>query len=214
MCRDSNPDSSTGILFPPEMKMSVVVSDSIGPNPSTMSEDKAATLDSIWRAQSGDVDAFEVLYREHAGRIYALCLRLKAGDSGEATELMQDVFIKAWRRLATFRGDCAFSSWLHRLAINTMLENARSDSRRMARVLPMDDTSRLPGAARSSGIDLRMDLEDAIASLPKGARLAFVLHDVEGYQHQEIAEQLSVSVGTVKAQLHRARRLLRERLER
>jgi RNA polymerase sigma-70 factor (ECF subfamily) len=197
-----------------KMKMSVVVSDSIGSNPSTMSEDKPATLDSIRRAQSGDVDAFELLYKEHAGRIYALCLRLKAGDTTDATELMQDVFIKAWRRLATFRGDSAFSSWLHRLAVNTMLENARSEGRRTARVLAMDDTSRLTGGARSSGIELKMDMEDAIASLPKGARLAFVLHDVEGYQHQEIAEQLSVSVGTVKAQLHRARRLLRERLER
>jgi RNA polymerase sigma-70 factor (ECF subfamily) len=196
------------------MKMSVVVSDSIGSNPSTMSEDKLATLDSIQRAQAGDVDAFGLLYKEHAGRIYALCLRLKAGDITDATELMQDVFIKAWRRLATFRGDSAFSSWLHRLAVNTMLENARSDGRRTARVLAMDDTSRLAGAARSSGIELKMDMEDAIASLPKGARLAFVLHDVEGYQHQEIAEQLGVSVGTVKAQLHRARRLMRERLER
>jgi RNA polymerase sigma-70 factor (ECF subfamily) len=196
------------------MKMSVVASDSIGTNPSTMSEDKPATLDSIWRAQAGDVDAFELLYRENSGRIYALCLRLKAGDVADATELMQDVFIKAWRRLATFRGDSAFSSWLHRLTVNTMLENARADSRRVARVLTMDDTSRLAGAARSSGVDLKMDMEDAIASLPRGARLAFVLHDVEGYQHQEIAEQLSVSVGTVKAQLHRARRLLRERLER
>jgi RNA polymerase sigma-70 factor (ECF subfamily) len=179
-----------------------------------MSEDKPAALDSIRRAQAGDVNAFEPLYREHAGRIYALCLRLQAGDSADATELMQDVFIKAWRRLATFRGDCAFSSWLHRLAVNTMLENARTDQRRVARVLSMEDTSLLPGSARSSGVELKMDMEDAIASLPKGARLAFVLHDVEGYQHQEIAEQLSVSVGTVKAQLHRARRLLRERLER
>ena len=179
-----------------------------------MREDEAAALDSIRRAQAGDVDAFELLYREHAGRVFALCLRLQGGDSADATELMQDVFIKAWRRLATFRGDCAFSSWLHRMAVNTMLENARSDRRRVARVLPMDDTSLLPGAARSSGVELKMDMEDAIASLPKGARLAFVLHDVEGYLHQEIAEQLSVSVGTVKAQLHRARRLLRERLER
>jgi RNA polymerase sigma-70 factor (ECF subfamily) len=126
---------------------------------------------------------------------------------------LQDVFIKAWRRLDTFRGDSAFASWLHRLAVNTMLENARSEGRRTARVLPMEDTSRLTGAARSSGIELKMDMENAIASLPKGARLAFVLHDVEGFQHQEIAEQLSVTVGTVKAQLHRARRLLRERLE-
>jgi RNA polymerase sigma-70 factor, ECF subfamily len=196
------------------MKMSAVVSDSIGPGLSAMGDENAAALDSIRRAQVGDVDAFELLYREHAGRIYALCLRLKAGDSTDATELMQDVFIRAWRRLATFHGDSAFSSWLHRLAVNTMLENARSDNRRIARVLPMDDTSRLAGAARSSGIDLKMDMEAAIASLPKGARLAFVLHDVEGYQHQEIAEQLGVSIGTVKAQLHRARRLLRERLER
>jgi RNA polymerase sigma-70 factor (ECF subfamily) len=196
------------------MKTSAVVSDSIGPNPSPVGEEKAAAPDCIQRAQAGDVDAFELLYREHAGRIYALCLRLKGGDSTDATELMQDVFIRAWRRLATFRGESAFSSWLHRLTVNTMLENARGDQRRIARVLPMDDTSRLAGAVRSSGIDLKMDMEDAIASLPKGARLAFVLHDVEGYQHQEIAEQLSVSVGTVKAQLHRARRLLRERLER
>ena len=196
------------------MKTSAVVSDSIGPNPSLMREDETAALDSIRRAQAGDVDAFELLYREHAGRIFALCLRLQAGDSADATELMQDVFIKAWRRISTFRGDCAFTSWLHRMTVNTMLENARSDRRRIARVLPMDDTSLLPGAARSSGVELRMDMENAIASLPKGARLAFVLHDVEGYQHQEIAEQLSVSVGTIKAQLHRARRLLRERLER
>ena len=194
------------------MKTSAVVSDTIE-SPSTIAEDKAAALERIRRAQSGDVDAFEQLYREHSPRIYALCLRLKAGDKSDASELLQDVFVKAWRRLDTFRGDCAFASWLHRLAVNTMLESARSDGRRTARVLPMEDTSRLAGAVRPSGIELKMDMENAIASLPKGARLAFVLHDVEGYQHQEIAEQLSVTVGTVKAQLHRARRLLRERLE-
>jgi RNA polymerase sigma-70 factor, ECF subfamily len=195
------------------MKTSAVVSDTIGNYPSTNAEDKTAALEQVRRAQTGDVHAFELLYREHSPRIYALCLRLESGDKSNATELLQDVFIKAWRRLDTFRGDCAFVSWLHRLAVNTMLENARSDQRRTARVLPMEDTSRLAGAARSSGVESRMDMESAIASLPKGARLAFVLHDVEGYQHQEIAEQLSVTVGTVKAQLHRARRLLRERLE-
>lgn len=195
------------------MKLSAVVSDTIGPFPSTIGEEKSATLDCIRRAQAGDVDAFEVLYRENSGRVYALCIRLRGGDSSDATELMQDVFVKAWRRLATFRGECAFSSWLHRLAVNTMLENVRSDRRRTARVLSMEDTSLLPGAAQSTNVELKMDMEKAVASLPKGARLAFVLHDVEGYQHQEIAEQLSVSVGTVKAQLHRARRLLRERLE-
>jgi RNA polymerase sigma-70 factor (ECF subfamily) len=195
------------------MKMSAVVSDSIGQYPSTTSEAKAATLNCIRRAQAGDVAAFEILYREHSARIFALCIRLQGGDRGEATELMQDVFVRAWRRLSTFRGDSAFSSWLHRLAVNTMLENARGEKRRVARVLSMEDTSVLPGAARSSGIELKMEMEEAVASLPKGARMAFVLHDVEGYQHQEIAQQLSVSVGTVKAQLHRARRLLREKLE-
>ena len=195
------------------MKTNAVESDTIGNYPSTSAEDKAAAVERIRRAQSGDVRAFELLYREHSPRIYALCLRLKAGEKTDATELLQDVFVKAWRRLDTFRGDCAFVSWLHRLAVNTMLETARSDQRRTARVLPMEDTSRLAGAARSSGVESRMDMESAIASLPKGARLAFVLHDVEGYQHQEIADQLSVTVGTVKAQLHRARRLLRERLE-
>ena len=193
------------------MTKSAVASDLAGP--SMESNDRTTSLEVVRRAQSGDVDAFEALYRQHSPRIYALCLRLQAGDSNNATELMQDVFIRAWRRLSTFRGDSAFGSWLHRLAVNTMLENARSERRRTARVLPMEDTSRLAGAARPSGIGMRMEMEEAIASLPKGARLAFVLHDVEGYQHQEIAEQLSVTTGTVKAQLHRARRLLRERLE-
>lgn len=193
------------------MTKSAVASDLAGP--SIESNDRTTSLEVVRRAQSGDVDAFEALYRQHSPRIYALCLRLQAGDSNNATELMQDVFIRAWRRLSTFRGDSAFGSWLHRLAVNTMLENARSERRRTARVLPMEDTSRLAGAARPSGIGMRMEMEEAIASLPKGARLAFVLHDVEGYQHQEIAEQLSVTTGTVKAQLHRARRLLRERLE-
>jgi RNA polymerase sigma-70 factor, ECF subfamily len=194
------------------MKTSALVSD-IVPAGTPVVEDRASALACVRRAQAGDVDAFEILYRKHAGKVYALCLRLMAGDRAAASELMQDVFIRAWRSLSTFRGDSAFSSWLHRLAVNTMLENLRSDSRRETRVLAMDDTSRLPGAARSSGIELKMDMDEAIASLPRGARLAFVLHDVEGYQHQEIARQLSVSVGTVKAQLHRARRLLRERLE-
>ena len=193
------------------MTKSAVVSDIAGP--SIESENNSAALDIVRRAQDGDVAAFETLYRLHSPRIYALCLRLQAGDRNDATELMQDVFIRAWRRLSTFRGDAAFGSWLHRLAVNTMLENARGDRRRTARVLSMEDTSRLSGEARSSGVDLRMEMEEAIASLPKGARVAFVLHDVEGYQHQEIAQQLSVTIGTVKAQLHRARRLLRERLE-
>ncbi|MGH7603646.1 MAG: RNA polymerase sigma factor [Gemmatimonadaceae bacterium] len=195
------------------MKTSALVSEPTGSIQSATGENNAAALNIVRRAQAGDVDAFEALYREHSPRIYALCLRLMAGNITDATDLMQDAFIRAWRRLSTFRGECAFASWLHRLVVNVMLENARGERRRDARVLSIEDTSRLPGAARSSGIELKMDMDEAIASLPKGARVAFVLHDVEGYQHQEIAQQLGISVGTVKAQLHRARRLLRDRLE-
>ena len=168
----------------------------------------------IGRAQSGDVDAFELIYNEHSGRVYALCLRLMGGEQTAATELMQDVFIRAWKNLGKFRGESAFSSWLHRLAVNSMLENARGDKRRIARVLPMEDTSQIGAFAPPDSIDERMDLESAIAKLPPGARTAFVLHDIEGYQHQEIAEQLGVAVGTVKAQLHRAHKLLIKALDR
>lgn len=168
----------------------------------------------IGRAQRGDVDAFELIYNEHSGRVYALCLRLMGGDQVAATELMQDVLIRAWKNLDRFRGESAFSSWLHRLAVNSMLENARSDKRRTARVLPMEDTSQLGAFSPGDSPDLRMDLESAIARLPPGARTAFVLHDIEGYQHQEIAEQLGVAVGTVKAQLHRAHKLLIKALDR
>jgi RNA polymerase sigma-70 factor, ECF subfamily len=168
----------------------------------------------IGRAQSGDVDAFELIYNAHSGRVYALCLRLMAGEQTAAAELMQDVFIRAWKNLGNFRGESAFSSWLHRLAVNAMLENARSDKRRTARVLPMEDTSQLGAFAPGDSPELRMDLENAIARLPTGARMAFVLHDIEGYQHQEIAEQLGIAVGTVKAQLHRAHKLLIKALDR
>jgi len=170
--------------------------------------------DVIARAQRGDVNAFELLYNEHSGRVYALCLRLMGGDQSAATELLQDVFIRAWKNLESFRGESAFSSWLHRLAVNSMLENARSDKRRNARVLPMEDTSQLGAFARGDSPELRIDLESAIARLPAGARAAFVLHDIEGYQHHEIAEQLGIAVGTVKAQLHRAHKLLIKALDR
>ena len=168
----------------------------------------------IGRAQNGEVDAFELIYNEHSGRVFALCLRLMGGDQTAAAELMQDVFIRAWKNLGKFRGESAFSSWLHRLAVNAMLENARGDKRRTARVLPMEDTSQLGALSPTDSPELRMDLENAIARLPAGARTAFVLHDIEGYRHQEIAEQLGIAVGTVKAQLHRAHKLLIKALDR
>lgn len=184
------------------------------PEPNSSTVGHGSVADVIRRAQAGDSAAFEVIYREHSPRVYALCLRLSGGGSAEATELMQDVFIRAWRGLRTFRGESAFSSWLHRLAVNALLESVRSETRRSARVLVMEDPDEVGAAATASSPDLGMDLERAIAGLPEGARMAFVLHEIEGYQHGEIASQLGVAEGTVKAQLHRARKLLIEALNR
>ena len=169
--------------------------------------------DVIARAQAGDGAAFESIYREHSPRVYALCLRLCGGSQEDATELMQDVFIRAWRGLKSFRGESAFSSWLHRLAVNSMLERARSEKRRTARVLFMEDPAQ-DVATIADEPGAQMDIESAIAALPEGARIAFVLHEIEGYHHSEIAEQLGVAEGTVKAQLHRARKLLIKALNR
>ncbi|MBA3342801.1 MAG: sigma-70 family RNA polymerase sigma factor [Gemmatimonadaceae bacterium] len=177
------------------------------------SVDDGLPSDVIRRAQSGDVDAFEEIYRLHSPRVYALCLRLSGGGSMEASELMQDVFIRVWRGLGTFRGDSAFTSWLHRLAVNAMLEAARSEKRRTARVLSMEDPDSIGAHAASVSPDLQMDLDQAIGKLPHRARMVFVLHDIEGYQHHEIAQQMGTAVGTVKAQLHRARKLLIEALD-
>lgn len=165
------------------------------------------------RAQAGDPAAFERLYRLHAGRIYALCLRM-SGDPTRAEELTQDAFVRAWQKLGTFRGDAAFSSWLHRLAVNVVLMAQRSERRRRARVLEVEDPESAASAGCNDEPGTRVDLERAIATLPPGARTAFVLHDIEGYGHAEIAKLTGLAVGTLKAQLHRARRLLREALDR
>jgi RNA polymerase sigma-70 factor, ECF subfamily len=135
-------------------------------------------------------------------------------DRQEAERLTQDVFVRVWKRLSTFRGDSEFTSWLHRLTVNVVLEDSRSTRRRIGRVENFADPAVFESQTRSftNDSDSRMDLERAIATLPPGARQALVLHDIEGFKHEEIAQQLGTAVGTVKAQLHRARRLLRERL--
>jgi RNA polymerase sigma-70 factor (ECF subfamily) len=166
----------------------------------------------VRRAQAGDQEAFGDLYRAHAGRVYALCLRLEA-DAARAEELTQDVFVRAWERLGSYRGESAFGTWLFRLAVNVVLGDRRSAWRRSKRLLVTDD----PGAyERPSDLSHgpNLDLEQAIASLPPGARTVFVLHDVEGYTHDEIAGISGIAEGTSKAQLFRARRLLREALSR
>ena len=164
-------------------------------------------------AQAGDPDAFAEIYRANVGKVHALCLRM-AGDAQEAADLTQDVFIRAWESLASFRGDSALSSWLHRLAVNAFLGARRTLGRRERRVMSVAEPEMLERGGDTATPASGLDLERAIAGLPKGARLVFVLHDVEGYQHEEIARMTGIASGTSKAQLFRARRLLREALTR
>lgn len=147
--------------------------------------------------------------------MYALCLRL-TGNRRDAEERTQDVFVQAWRRLSTFRGESAVSTWLHRLTVNLVLTERRSMRRREQRVLAVAEPASVerPGAGSREPFGDRLDLERAIARLPDGAREVFVLHDIEGYTHEEIGAACGIAAGTSKAQLFRARRLLREMLER
>jgi RNA polymerase sigma-70 factor (ECF subfamily) len=167
----------------------------------------------VARARKGDDRAFELLYRSHVGRVHALVHRLVA-DPSEADELTQDVFVRVWQRLATFRGESAFGTWLHRLAVNVVLSDRRSAWRRIKRVTPAGDLIELETAGPPVNPGLKLDLEQAIAALPPGARTVFVLYAVEGYRHDEIARLTGIAPGTSKAQLFRARRLLQQALER
>jgi RNA polymerase sigma-70 factor (ECF subfamily) len=170
----------------------------------------------VRRARGGDAGAFEALYRREAGRVFALALRL-TGDRVRATELTQDVFVRAWERLGAFRGDGAIAPWLRRIAVTTLLAGARADRRRAARVALAEDLGDAPDAMAAPprhDVEAGIDLERAIAALPPGARAVFVLHDVEGYQHDEIARMTGTAAGTCRAHLHRARRLLMEALRR
>ena len=175
--------------------------------------DPASGLDAlVRRAQAGDSAAFDALYAATASRVFALCLRL-CGDREEASGLMQDTYVNAWHRLRDFRGDSLFTSWLHRIAVNAMLMEKRTRDRREARVLPTDDGIIELSAARTVTPEIGIDIERAIAKLPPRARAALVLHDIEGYTHQEIGAMMGTATGTVKAQLHRARQLLQNWLE-
>lgn len=165
-------------------------------------------------ASRGEVPAFEALYRRHAGRVHGVIARLVGSQGSRAEDLTQDAFVRAWQALPAFRFESAFSTWLHRLAVNTALMDLRSRRSR-----PQDDGDEDAfdglGSADSAGhtTALSLDLERAVASLPPRARAVLVLYDVEGWQHEEIAAQLGMAVGSSKAQLHRARSLLRARLE-
>jgi len=181
----------------------------------TASAKQAETVDLesglVRRAQRGDTGAFEKLYRRNAGRVYGICLRMTA-DPARAEELTQDAFLRAWERLGSFRGESRFSTWLHGLTVNLVLGDRRARSRRPQASTGDAAAERFEGRQIGAPQGDRRDLERAIAALPEGARAVFILHDIEGYRHDEIAAFTGVTAGTSKAQLHRARRLLREAL--
>jgi RNA polymerase sigma-70 factor (ECF subfamily) len=162
-------------------------------------------------AASGDATAFERLYRNHITRIHSLVRRMLNDE--DADEVAQDVFVRAWQKLGTFRGEAAFGTWLHKLAVNVVLAKRETLGIRRKRYLESDAALETIPAKRA-GPELTMDFETAMSRLPDGAREVFVLHDVEGYRHEEIAEMLGLAAGTSKSQLHRARMALRRHLER
>jgi RNA polymerase sigma-70 factor (ECF subfamily) len=164
-------------------------------------------------AATGDASAFEALYRRHAARVHGVVARLVGFDRARAEDLAQETFVRAWQALPAYRFESAFSTWLHRLAVNTALMDLRA--RRSRIQADGDEALEYVGSADSAGhgTALTMDLERAVATLPPRARAVLVLYDVEGWKHEEIADALGMAVGSSKAQLHRARALLRERLE-
>ena len=164
----------------------------------------------IRKAQTGNSVAFESLYRMHVDKVYGLCLRM-TGNVAEAEDCTQDAFIQAWSKLDKFRGESAFGTWLHRVAVNTVLGRMRKSRREQDRIRAVTEVSQVTESiGDSSGL---RDLEQAIDELPSGARHVFVLHAVYGYSHDETGGMLGIAAGTSKAQLHRARRLLAQQLK-
>jgi RNA polymerase sigma-70 factor, ECF subfamily len=163
----------------------------------------------VARAREGDWRAFERLYRTHVSRVFGLARRMMGTEL--APELTQDVFVRAWEKLGTFRGESAFGTWLYRVAVNVVLQRRAALRLEWARLETEQSALELV-RARPGASDFGIDIEEAIAKLPEGARIVFLLHDVEGFKHEEIAECLGVTSGTSKAQLHRARMILRQYL--
>jgi RNA polymerase sigma-70 factor (ECF subfamily) len=198
------------------------ISKKAAPPTSPVASGELSEAEAIQRARHGDQNAFECLYRLHSRRVYAVCLRM-AGNSAEAEDLTQEAFLLLFRKIHTFRGESAFSTWLHRLAVNIVLMRLRKKLPPIYSIeaaLDPDDETTLPHPASMIGApDLllegsidRINLERCIEQLPMGYRTIFVLHDIEGYEHHEIAEILGRSVGVSKSQLHKARTRLRELL--
>jgi RNA polymerase sigma-70 factor (ECF subfamily) len=170
-------------------------------------------IELISAARRGDHTAFRQIFEIHVQRIYAFCLRLSAVRQ-HAEELTQDVFVKAWEKLNTFRGESKFTTWLHSIAVNEFLMQKRSEKRLLKKMFTSDDLTIYDRADKKSDHNFgeNIDLEKAISSLPEQAKAVFILHDIEGYQHKEIAKMINIEEGTSKAHLHRARKILREEL--
>jgi RNA polymerase sigma-70 factor (ECF subfamily) len=166
----------------------------------------------VARACAGDEQAFARLYQMLVGRVFALCVRM-VGDRIRAGELTQDVFVRVWERLAAFRGESAFSSWVYRIAVNVVIDARRKEGRELAQLAEGEDVIAMTRAPARDPTAL-LDVERRLAGLPEGARLMLLLYAVEGYRYDEVAELTGTAVGTVKAQIHRARRLLAAQLER
>ena len=180
----------------------------------TASGDTSPETTLVARCRTGDVDAFETLYKQHGARIFSLASRM-AGSPEEGEDLLQEIFLQAYRKLDSFKGDASIGTWLYRLALNHCLDYVRSRQARMSKVTDtLDaDTSMEPTARRETPI-ARIDLQRAIEQLPEGCREAFVLHDVEGYDHKEVAGMLGIAEGTSKSQVFKARLKLRAMLNR
>ena len=181
--------------------------------------ERLSEAEAVERAKTGDAEAFQTLYDMHKRRVYSLCLRMTA-NVAQAEDLTQEAFLQLFRKIGTFRGESAFSTWLHRMAVNVVLMHLR---RKGLPVVPLEDTleseedttRKEPGAPdlKLSGTVDRLQLQRAVDDLPAGYRTIFVLHDVEGYEHNEIAGIVGCSVGNSKSQLHKARLKLREALK-
>ena len=183
-----------------------------------MMEPSTPAVDSedVALAATGDRRAFERLYKAHVNRVFTLCARM-CGSKVRGEELTQDVFVRTWEKLPQFRGESAFSTWIHRIAVNIVLTDRKNESRSRRRLQEDEEEggeAMFAAAASVPRYGDRMDLAAAIEMLPPGARKIFVLHDVEGYKHEEIAELCGITAGGSKAQLHRARMLMREALTR
>jgi RNA polymerase sigma-70 factor (ECF subfamily) len=166
----------------------------------------------VAKAKDGDVAAFEALYRQHEKRIYGLCLRMVA-DPSRAEDLTQEAFVRAWQKLSSFHGQSAFGTWLHRLTVNVVLGANRSRSRRKDFAVANEVLQIVPDPRPAPALESGIDLTTAISELPSQARAVFLLHDVEGLKHAEVADALGIAIGTSKAHLHRARQILREALQ-